>query len=309
MYTTQAPFNFATFDDVAFKLGVRQSMVGYFSGWDKPFRADAVTRAWERGLMPLLTWESTPSAAGNDEPVQPDYTLAKIIGGEFDEYLHQYARDITATGLPLAIRLDHEMNGSWYPWSEMRNDGSSLNTNSRGEYVAMWRHVHDIFEEEGANDLVVWIWAPNVINNLAPTLKDPAYLASLYPGDEYVDWIGLSGYLRPTTNPQNRSFTYTFDPSLAQLRAITDKPIFLAEVGATENDGRKPEWVTSFFDAFADPENDDIIGFAWFNIAVTTISGDSRVTNDWRVDSRSDSLAAFREGLTDPAAGFALKPY
>lgn len=309
MYTTQAPFSFATFDDVAFKLDARQSMVGYVGGWDQAYRGDAVTRSWERGLLPMLTWESRPIGAQNDVSVDPEFTLSRIIGGAHDDYLRTYARDIVSTGLPLAIRLDHEMNGSWYPWSEMRDDGSSLNTNERGQFVEMWRHVHDIFQAEGAGDLVIWVWAPNIVNNLAPVLKDPAYLASLYPGDEYVDWVGLSGYLRPSNNEANRSFEFTFAESLRQLRNIADKPIILAETGATEIGGRKAEWVRTFFEAFTSPENADLVGFAWFNLTITTISGGERVTNDFRVDSRADSLEAFRVGVTNPAADFAFTPY
>jgi hypothetical protein len=314
MYTAQAPFNFATFDDAAVKAGSRQSLVGYFGGWDQPFRADAVQNAWGRGLMPMLTWESRPIAAQNDQPEDPQYSLPRIIGdpeasvpGAFDEYLRQYARDIVATGLPLAIRLDHEMNGLWYPWSEQKSDGTSLNGNRPGDFAKMWRHVHDIFEGEGANQFVIWTWAPNIINNLPERHQSIEYLRSLYPGDEYVDWVGVSGYLRSPFKEENDfTFDYTFGRTLEQLREITDKPIILAEIGATEVGGHKPAWIEDVFDAFARPENADVIGFAWFNLAVTTVSQGELITNDWRIESRPESLAAFTEGLADPAAGFKL---
>lgn len=326
MYTTQAPFNFATFDDAAMKAGSRQGMVGYFGGWDEPFRGDAVTRSWERGLVPMLTWESRPIAAQNDVVVEPDYSLPRIIGdpengvaGAFDDYLRQYARDIVTTGLPLAIRLDHEMNGTWYPWAETKSDGTSLNGNSPGDFVTMWRHVHDIFEAEGANQFVIWTWSPNIVNNLPARNKSVEFLAALYPGDEYVDWVGVSGYLRPRFDKasqtwsydegQTWTFDYTFGRTLEQLRQISDKPIILTEIGASEIGAHKVEWVTDLFDAFTRPENADIIGFSWFNLAVTTISNGERVTNDWRIDSRADTRQAFQDGLADPAGNFALIPY
>lgn len=317
MYTAQAPFNFATFDDAALKAGSRQSMVGYFGGWDQTFRGDAVRRSWERGLLPMLTWESRPIAAQNDVIEEPDYSLPRILGdpgngvpGAFDEYLRQYARDIVAMGLPLAIRLNHEMNGIWYPWSETTSSGNSLNGNRPGDYVAVWRHVHDIFEAEGANQYVIWTWTPNIINNLPARNKSLEFLQALYPGDEYVDWVGISGYLRPPySSTQTFTFDYTFGPTLAQVRQISDKPIILAEIGASEVGGHKAAWVSDVFAAFTRPENADLIGFSWFNLAVTTISRGERVTNDWRIESRADSLAAFRAGLADPGANFALIPY
>jgi hypothetical protein len=310
MYTVQSPFSWATLDDVATKTGVLPNLAGYFSGWDKPFRADAVTRSWQRGMLPMLTWESRPSSAANNQRDQADYSLPRIIDGAFDDYLRQYARDVAATGLPIAIRLDHEMNGDWYPWSEVDKSGESINSNTPGDYVRMWRHVHDIFEAEGANAYVIWVWAPNIVNNLPEPLRDPANLERLYPGDEYVDWVGLSGYYRPPfRSDQTPTFAYTFDRSLDQLRALTERPILLAEIGASEVGGQKPRWVRDFFDGLTDPANADVIGFAWFNLTVTTIVGGERVTNDWRVDSRRDSLEAFARGLSNPGARMGGTPY
>jgi mannan endo-1,4-beta-mannosidase len=309
MYTEQAPFNWATFDSTSAKIGVQPNVVGYFSGWDETFRANAVTRAWQAGRLPMMTWESRPIDAGNDTNVAPDYSLPKIIDGSFDAYLHKYAKDIVATGLPLAIRLDHEMNGIWYPWSETDGSGKSINGNSAGDYVKMWRHVHDIFQKEGANKLVLWVWSPNIVNNVPASHKADGYLDSLYPGDAYVDWVGLSGYMRPPYKADNNfTFDYTFGPSLTELRGIAKKPIMLSEVGASETGGHKAAWVTSFFDGLSKPENSDIIGFSWFNLAVTSYVEGVRATNDWRIDSRADSLSAFIAGLTRPEDHFTLTP-
>ncbi|WP_213814633.1 glycosyl hydrolase [Glaciihabitans sp. dw_435] len=308
MYTQQAPFNFATFDDTATKVGETPNVVGYFGGWDEAFRPAAVQAAWKRDTMPVLTWESRPIGSGNDKIVEPGYELPTILSGAFDTYLHQYAKDIVATGLPMGIRFDHEMNGIWYPWAESDGSGKSLNGNNPGDYVKVWKYVHDIFEQEGANKLVAWIWAPNIVNNLPKTHKTAEYLASLYPGDDYVDWVGLSGYLRPPYVDNPYTFDFTFGSSLTQLRALTKKPIFLAEIGASETGGHKAKWITSLFDGLAKPENSDIIGFSWFNLAVTSYVEGVRATNDWRIDSRSDTLAAFVAGITTPGNGYDLTP-
>jgi beta-mannanase len=173
----------------------------------------------------------------------------------------------------------------------------------------MWRHVHDIFAQEGAGDLVIWIWAPNIDNNLSDALRDEGVLQSLYPGDDYVDWVGVSGYLRPPYKQANtKTFDYTFTPTLNQLREITDKPIFLAEIGASEIGGYKAAWVTSLFESLAKAENRDIVGFSWFNLAVTSFVQGERATNDWRIDSRPDSLSAFSIGIRS-SGRFVLAPY
>lgn len=309
MYTEQAPHNWATLDSTAAKVGGLPSLVGYFGGWDEEFRPDAVTRAWSRGMLPMLTWESRPIAAQNDVVEEPEYSLPRILDGAFDDYLHRYAQSIAKTGLPLAVRLDHEMNGTWYPWSEQRGDGSAINGNRPGDYAAMWRHVHDIFEQEGANEYVIWVWAPNRIDKLPTQMRTVEYLQRFYPGDEYVDWVGMSGYLRPPyRDGESYTFDATFGATLQQLRTVADKPIVLAEVGASEIEGHKPEWVKSFFEALGRPDNADIVGFAWFSLAITTYVQGERATNDWRIDSRADSLAAFRDGLASLGDHMKVQP-
>jgi hypothetical protein len=306
LYTTQSPFSWSEFDDVSAKVGAQPNMAGYFQGWDQDFDPNAVTRAWAKGDLPFLTWESRPLKAANDQVVDPDYELGKIIDGDFDAYLTKYAQDITATGLPLAIRLDHEMNGNWYPWDE------GVNANTAGQYTEMWRHVHDVFEREGANDLVAWVWAPTRVEGVPTKNRTLEYTKSLYPGDDYVDWVGMTGYLRSNAEtPQTGDFDGTFGKTLGYLRAITDKPIVLAEIGAAElgttKAAQKPRWIESLFDTLADPANSDIVGFAWFNLTATTVSSGSYLTNDWRIVSRQDSITAFREGIARRDTGFELR--
>jgi mannan endo-1,4-beta-mannosidase len=303
LYTAQAPFNWAGFDSVAHQTGELPGAVGFFTGWDQDYRASGVTAAWKRGMVPIMTWESRPIGANNAQKDDPDYTLAKIIGGQYDDYLHRFAADVRTTGLPVVIRLDHEMNGDWYPWSERAN------TNSAGQFVQMWKHVHDIFEQEGANDDVIWLWSPNRVDRVgASAYQTPAYLASLYPGDDYVDWIGMSGYLRHSD--ETPTFATTFGKTLAQLRSIApQKKIFLSEVGATETGGNKPAWITSFFQGLADPANADIVGFGWFDLTVTSFAEGDTSTNDWRIESTRQSLAAFVAGYSTPGSRFASRPF
>ncbi len=310
LYTEQAPFNWGTYDDAVSKLATSSQTVGYFSGWDETFRANAVTRSWAHGLLPIMTWESRPIADANNVVDAPDYSLHRIIDGDFDDYLRTYARSIVTTGLPMGIRLDHEMNGTWYPWAEDDGHGRAINGNSAGEYVRMWRHVHDVFQQEGANGYVFWIWAPNRINKLTAAHRTEAYLRSLYPGDEYVDWVGLSGYLRPSyAKDDDFSFDFTFGPTLAQLRAVAPgKRILLAEIGASETGGHKVAWLASLFDALAKPENEDVVGVLWFDLAVSTYTEGVLGTNDWRVDSRPETLAAFRAGMARTDTGFGPLP-
>ena len=58
----------------------------------------------------------------------------------------------------------------------------------------------------------------------APDLED------LYPGDEWVDWIGLSIYNDGVRHPW-RSFGQLFDGSYRIVAGLTDKPMMIAGTG------------------------------------------------------------------------------
>jgi hypothetical protein len=298
LYTMQSPFSYGEFDGVQTAVNRNADVSGYFQSWDTDFRPDAVQAAWSRGQIPLLTWESQ-SQVGVVSAIAPEYSLKTIINGSHDDYIRKYAHDIAANGMPLVLRFDHEMNGTWYPWSEVRGwDGASVNGNSVGDYPKMWRHVHDIFQQEGANDYVIWLWSPNRVNKI-PSQRPPA---AFYPGDGYVDWIGMSGYYRP--GDPAPTFANSYGQTLPLLRATTDKPIFLSEIGATETTGHKSEWINDFFTALQKPQNSDIIGFGWFSLTVTGAANEdgTRTTNDWRITSSGSAIRAFAAGLA--AAGF-----
>ncbi len=48
-----------------------------------------------------------------------------------------------------------EMNGDWTSWC------GTVNGNVPSDYIPAWRHVHDIFVQEGASN-VKFDWSPNV---------------------------------------------------------------------------------------------------------------------------------------------------
>lgn len=302
--TEQSPFSYAEMDLVEAGLGRRANLVGYFQSWTDQFNAKPIKTAWLHGQVPVLTWEPQQQV-GIITDDQPEFSLPRIINGAFDQYLHDYARGVRATGLPVVIRLAHEMNGTWYPWSEWsdRHD-QPVNGNAKGDYAKMWRHVHDIFQAEGANDLTIWLWAPNRVNRIC-NQRPPA---AFYPGDQYVDWIGSSGYHRDYTRTVGEcddiaaTFDGVFGPTLPLLReAASGKPILLSEVGATEHGDEKPEFIATLFDGLA--RNPDIIGFAWFSLTVTSGTGDGRITHDWRINSSGPAERAMRDGLVASGIG------
>jgi mannan endo-1,4-beta-mannosidase len=284
--TPQAPYDWKDFQIFAGAAKKLPSMLEFFNGWDRGFPRDQVVETWRRGALPVISWEPRPTVQpvgpDSDNTSEPGYTLASIIDGSHDAYIDQFATDVRELGLPVAIRFAHEMNGNWFPWSEERNG------NQKGEYVQAWRHVHDRFTALGATN-AIWIWSPNVI-----TARPSVRLAPLYPGDDYVDWMGMVGYYRrlyldDKGKPKDPTFANTYQSTIDELRTVALKPIVITELGAIEVSQNKPAWINSLFAGLA--QNPDIIGFVWFDHSVNG--------NDWRIESSTAATEAFATGVAD----------
>jgi hypothetical protein len=113
--------------------------------------------------------------------------------------------DLNNHGVPVIVRFAHEMNGSWYAWGQQP-----------AHYVAVFRRVADAVHRIAPGSSMMW--APNYgggypfaggqfaakpgTDNFRAldtdgdevlTMHDDSY-APYYPGDQYVDWVGVSLY-------------------------------------------------------------------------------------------------------------------
>lgn len=268
--TPQAPWSSKELDKLATAAGARPTMLTYFVKWTEDFRPDAVKASYDQGALPVVTWE--PWAGTGKGINQRAYALSKIISGRFDAYITKFATAVRDQRWPVAIRFAHEMNGVWYPWSE------ELSGNQKGEYVKAWRHVHGLFKKAGAAN-VIWIWSPNILRPVPDVALRP-----LYPGDAYVDWVGMVGYaVRESTAAA------VYQPTITALRKFTKKPLVITETGAQPGP-RKATWIKDFFRWL--PKHPYVVGFVWFEY-----SDDQGGTADWRFTATAATAKAFRTGL------------
>ncbi len=260
-------------------IGRQPDIVQIAVGWPHDtFDPERIAAVVDRGAMPMISWEPWQFRLSNPQ-VQTGYSLERIIAGDFDDYLNEYARNIAELDHPVMIRLAHEMNGNWYPWAE------GVNGNGPGSYVQFWRAVVARVEQI-APDHVIWVWSPNV------GFRGSTPLELLYPGDDVVDVVGVVGYfgLLPETPTSYPSFDDLFGPTLEEIEAVApDKAVLITETSATEDGGFKAAWTTELFEAVeARPE---IAGLIWFDVVKE---------EDWRVDSSPEALEAVRAGLELP---------
>jgi beta-mannanase len=254
--------------------GKRVALVNsYVSLASTHFDAATADAIWSRGAEPMVTWE--PWRDGRLGPNQPEFALHRFLEGRFDPLIRRFAASVRDWGHPVLLRFAPEMNGYWNSWS------AGVNDNSTTEFVAVWRHVHGLFTAAGARN-VEWVWSPNV------AFPHSTPLRALYPGDAYVDWVGVDGYNwgKSRAGAQWASFSAIFGPTLRSISQLTTKPIVLTEVGSTELGGKKSAWIHDFLSQVG--RNPSIVGFVWFQYDKET---------DWRIDSSAASRAAFGAGL------------
>lgn len=217
-----------------------------------PFVPSLFETLHQRDITPLVTWAPWDGAIASNSTKQPNFALSTIIRGDHDAFITKWATGARDWKHPFFLRFAWEMNGDWYSWSEGRNG------NTIGQYVQAWQHVHDIFTQVGATN-VTWVWC---VSAEYPGSKS---LESLYPGDAYVDWVGIDGYNFPRKAGW-QSFAAVFGPTYDHLQRLAPtKPVMIAEFGSSESGGSKADWIT---DALATqlPQNfPNIKAVVWFN--------------------------------------------
>jgi hypothetical protein len=218
--------------------GVRPRIVNWFQQWlsgETRFRSDWAARIAGQGAVPMITWEPWSAPAGElHDAEQPEISLARIAAGDHDGHARAFARQVAAYRGPVLLRLMHEMNGSWFSW------GADVNGNSPADFVAAWRHVHSLFQQEGARN-VSWVWS---INNLESSAAE-AGIADLYPGDRYVDWVATSGFNWGTAHSWSswREADALYGTTYRALSRF-DKPIMISEIATTDSGGDPKAWTT-----------------------------------------------------------------
>jgi chitodextrinase len=264
--------------------GKRPSIEHFGEGapWNQSFDTGAMKLVQSRGDIPAVDIGTG------------DTSLAAVAAGAYDSSITSWAQAAKAWGHPFFLILDEEMNGRWYGYSPGHNG------NTAADFVAAWRHMHDIFTSVGATN-VTWVWCPNV------NMTGDFPFDQMYPGDAYVDWTGLIGY--NWGQGEWLSFSTIFGSSYADLmRLAPQKPVFVAEVATNEVGGSKSSWITDTL-SFQLPRNfPQIKALTWFNWRID----EKDVYWPWEIESSDSSQQAFRDAIGSsyyaPGGSFANLP-
>ncbi len=181
--------------------------------------------------------------------------MYEILDGKYDYYIEEYANLIAKyPDVTVLFRPFNEMNGDWCNYS-------SFHTSRDPEvYVDVYRYLHKKFDETGCNN-TLWVWNPNEIS--FPNYKWNNQ-SLYYPGDEFVDIYGITGYNTGTyyEGESWRSFDEVYAPIYEGVIRLNEKPVMITEFSCSAIGGDKIAWIEDMFLSL--PKYDKIkLGIWW----------------------------------------------
>lgn len=165
-------------------------------------------------------------------------------------------------------------------------------------FISAWQRVYGLFQAAGATN-VAFVWCPN-----SNSPFDPNSWRQYYPGDAYVDWVGVDAYNFGNSATPAGSTWETIYQVLHLFVADwqggfggaggSTKPLMIGEGASVEGGGSKPWWLTDF---------SGYLRTSGFKALTYYNTNQSSSGNNYRFDTSAASQAAFLEICNDPYFG------
>lgn len=261
--------------------------------WDRGivFPTETCRLLHGEGVIPLIGF--MPWSTLRQSQPEPIYTLEAILAGTFDHQLRACAREVRSLGFPIMIEFGPEANGSWFPWSGAWNhSGKGDRFDGPGRFRDSYRHIISLFREERA-DNVTWVF--HTASSSAPDAPWNAAKA-YYPGDEWIDWIGVSLYGKRRPGDPVKPFDDLMRKTYSELAALSPaKPIALLELGISDDPGNssKARWIADAMRLISSGRYPRVKAVCWWNKTHRPDGTPSTL----EIDSSPESLSAYRDGV------------
>lgn len=192
---------------------------------------------WNMPTNDGQNWTCTPGTDDN----QTSFDVRKIFEPESNEY-KQMIKDIDKVAstlkklkqrkIPVLWRPLHEAGGRWFWWGL---DAEACNE--------LWRVMYDRFTNHHGLNNLIWVWT-----SAAEWNKPYSDGYKWYPGDEYVDIVGIDIYNNSSTsNIRTKCFNMLKQNSPDKLIALTECGS-LAKIGAQWRGGSKWLYFAPWYD-------------------------------------------------------------
>lgn len=272
------------------RVGKRAAWVYFCDNWSEGREFPWRTASWIRagGSVPyirmmLLGRNSVPAR-------DPVFNLENINAGQFDADFRRWMREAKRFGSALIAEYGVEVNGFWFPWNGLWNTGGGSHAAAVERFRQAYRRIIRIAREEGARN-IRWVFH---VDPWDEPVADWNRFENYYPGDEWIDWVGVSVYGRQVpTNPYRPSFRYQMDWAYRRLMALTNKPVIVCEFGTIAEPGQE-DWARAALSDLLSGRWPKVIGFAWWNASFHNDPAGASHESDMRVQSSPGLAAVFR---------------
>jgi len=227
--------------------GKKPFFIMVFTGWGDFINEEIIKDVYDENCVLIVTWEPW------DPITQEAIDYDKVLSGGYDDYISSFAKRLGLSGKQVFIRFAHEANGNWYPWC-----GEKI---SKEKYVNLYHYIKDKFDTLNTTN-VKWIFSVN----WEDVPKENNNFFSYYPGDKYVNFVGIDGYNWGNTKKWSswKSFRDIFKNRLEEVAKIINKPVIISEFSSTSSGGNKAIWIREAF--LYIQKNKNIVGFVLFNV-------------------------------------------
>lgn len=233
----------------------------WYYSWNDTFPVWREQWSAQLGRTPMVSWSGIDTR--------------RIASGQEDARVRARARDVRQFGDALFLRWFWEMDGS-------ANQQRAIAPDS---YIAAWRRIHTIFQDEGASN-AVFVWCPTAWGFTSDAATE------WYPGDAYVDWVCADGYnWAPGRDgdPWN-SFTVIY-AAFHNWGMARGKPMMAGEFGVQERGpGEKAAW----FRSVPEQLSRDLPGIS------AVVYFDSHSEYDWRPITSGESFEGYLDMVRHP---------
>ena len=244
-------------------VGAKAAWVYFSSNWFESRKFPIETCRWIRDLGKVPYVRLMLRSDVDQKHGEKNFSLQKIIGGEFDADLRAWASEAKSFGTPILIEWGTEPNGNWFSWNGKWNGGA---VEGPKRYIEAYHRIVDIMRGEGADNLL-WVWHVNWLDE--PERKWNAF-ENYFPGENYCDWVALSAYgpTTPLTADGTESFAFKMRDAYPRLTKLAPgKPVIISEFGCDlHNRHVDPvKWTRSALEDLFSNRWPAIVGFCWWN--------------------------------------------
>lgn len=254
--------------------------------------------------------------------------LQKISNGEHDSKIIKMANFFNKfPETVFYLRIGYEFDGNWNGYNSVK-------------YISAYKRIVDLLNQSLNQENVDYVWqsCTSPIDDILDGGQED--ISAYYPGDDYVDWIGMSWFLRPNENPTVGNFIPSNQLALANelvdFAESKGKPVMIAESSpqgykiadktncniSSIYDGASAqncvvrvasqiyqEWFESLFNFIQ--ENDQVVALSYINadwdnqFLWSSANGyASGYWGDTRIEEDANLTSLWNTSISDPMNGF-----